>query len=128
MVSDVNGKFITALISNETDKANNKYSFKELLRNFGDDKIDILKIDIEGSEFAIADEILSIPVCQLLIELHHTDATKALKLLHLFSSRGFYLFSHENNGLIHHVSEYSFIHERCFETYEINVILGKYLS
>uniref|UniRef100_A0A914PLD5 Methyltransferase domain-containing protein n=1 Tax=Panagrolaimus davidi TaxID=227884 RepID=A0A914PLD5_9BILA len=65
-----NGNFMKALISQKTNESNNEYTFKDILYKFGDKRIDILKVDIEGAELDISDELLSIPICQLLIENH----------------------------------------------------------
>uniref|UniRef100_A0A914PLM6 Methyltransferase domain-containing protein n=1 Tax=Panagrolaimus davidi TaxID=227884 RepID=A0A914PLM6_9BILA len=122
-----NGTFMKALIANVTNVAGNQYTFKDIIRMYNDKRIDILKIDIEGNEFQIADEIISIPICQLLIEIHNDSAKKHLELLKKFASSGLYLFSYEINGQEHTLSEYSFIHENCFEDYGVNIIYGRYL-
>lgn len=126
--SEINGSFIKALISNKTDPTTSSYTFKDLLGKFGDKQIDVLKMDIEGAEFQVADEILSVPVCQLLVEFHNENPVEAVNLLRKFSSHGFYLFSYENNAAFRHICEYSFIHESCFKTFGIQTVLGKYLS
>uniref|UniRef100_A0AC35GW57 Methyltransferase domain-containing protein n=1 Tax=Panagrolaimus sp. PS1159 TaxID=55785 RepID=A0AC35GW57_9BILA len=122
-----NGTFMKALIANITDVTKNQYTFKDIVRILNDKRIDILKIDIEGNEFQIADEIISIPICQLLIEIHNDNPKKHLDLLKKFASSGLYLFSYEINGQEHTLSEYSFIHESCFKDYNVNIIYGRYL-
>jgi FkbM family methyltransferase len=44
-----------------------------LLRQLGHDHLDLLKMDIEGGEYAVLDDLLasSVPVRQLLVEFHH---------------------------------------------------------
>jgi FkbM family methyltransferase len=46
-----------------------------LLRENGHDRIDLLKIDIEGSEYEVIDDILDhrIPVRQICVEFHHSN-------------------------------------------------------
>uniref|UniRef100_A0A914Y6L3 Methyltransferase domain-containing protein n=1 Tax=Panagrolaimus superbus TaxID=310955 RepID=A0A914Y6L3_9BILA len=122
-----NGTFMKAFIANSTDAWKNQYTFKETVKILKDRRIDILKIDIEGNEFQIADEIISIPICQLLIEIHNDSPKKTLDLLKKFASSGLYLFSYEINGQEHHLSEYSFIHESCFADYGVKIIYGRYL-
>ncbi|KAI1715880.1 methyltransferase domain-containing protein [Ditylenchus destructor] len=69
-IQDSNGVFTRALISSTTNASNFQYSFSDLLQKFGDKRIDILKVDIEGAEFLIEDQFLAVPVCQLLVEVH----------------------------------------------------------
>lgn len=47
--------------------------FSTLARELGHTKIDVLKIDIEGSEYGIMDDVLSsgVEITQLLVEVHH---------------------------------------------------------
>jgi len=72
-------------------------SLPELMRMHGHQHIDILKLDIEGSEFSVIGSWLKIklpPVCQLLVELHDrlfdtklelsTELFRNLKLLGFF--------------------------------------------
>ena len=127
-IQDANGVFMKALISGTTNRSNDQYTFKDILQEFGDNRVDILKIDIEGAEYAISDELISIPICQILIEIHANNSLKTLTLLRKLSKNGFYLFSYEINGKFHHLSEYSFIHESCFKDYGVTTIYGKYLS
>src|SRR5262249_23584492 len=44
-----------------------------LMRDLGHDRIDVLKMDIEGAEYEVIDDILagSLNVTQLLVEFHH---------------------------------------------------------
>ncbi|HMJ89636.1 MAG TPA: FkbM family methyltransferase, partial [Candidatus Acidoferrum sp.] len=44
-----------------------------LLKKHGHSRVDLLKIDIEGSEFSVLDDILArrIPVRQICVEYHH---------------------------------------------------------
>uniref|UniRef100_A0A914P0F9 Methyltransferase domain-containing protein n=1 Tax=Panagrolaimus davidi TaxID=227884 RepID=A0A914P0F9_9BILA len=127
-ISAANGIFMKALIAGKTNKSKNHYTFKDIMNTFGDTRVDILKIDIEGAEFDIQDELISVPICQILIEIHGKSAKHTLQLLQKFSINGFYLFSYEINGRYHQLSEYSFIHQDCFKDYGIKTIYGKYLS
>jgi FkbM family methyltransferase len=44
-----------------------------LMRELGHDRIDLLKLDIEGAEYEVIDDLLAsrIPIGQLLVEFHH---------------------------------------------------------
>uniref|UniRef100_A0AC34FVK6 Methyltransferase domain-containing protein n=1 Tax=Panagrolaimus sp. ES5 TaxID=591445 RepID=A0AC34FVK6_9BILA len=123
-----NGIFMKALISQKTNESNNEYTFKDILNKLQDRQIDILKVDIEGAELDITDELIKIPICQLLIENHGENVIISLNLLKKLSKNGFYLFSYEINGLRPTISEYSFIHETCLKDYNVNIIFGRYLS
>ena len=128
IIRNANGIFKKALLTNETDKSQDHYTFKDLLVLTGDKRIDILKIDIEGFEYKLINELVSVPICQILIEIHGDTALKHLQLLRTFSEHGFYLFSYEINGAYHRLSEYSLINEKCFQDYGVKTIYGKYLS
>ncbi|KAI1705301.1 methyltransferase domain-containing protein [Ditylenchus destructor] len=123
-----NGIFMRALISSKKNLSEYQYTFSDLLKKFGDKRIDILKMDIEGAEFEIADEFLAVPICQLLIEVHPQNTTnplQALNFLRKLSNHGFYLFSYEINGHNYKVCEYSFIHENCLADYGVKTIYGR---
>jgi FkbM family methyltransferase len=47
---------------------------ESILKNLGHQKIDVLKMDIEGAEYDVVEDLLSsqIPVKQLLVEFHHS--------------------------------------------------------
>jgi FkbM family methyltransferase len=84
-----------------------------LMRDLGHDHIDLLKMDIEGTEYEVIDEILSkqIRVDQILVEFHHRfpgiGMEKTLSAVAALRSAGYQLF---------HVSpwceEYAFI-KKC---------------
>jgi FkbM family methyltransferase len=54
---------------------------KTIMTELGHDRIDILKIDIEGAEYDVIDDLIRerIPVKQLLIEFHHRFPTIGVK-------------------------------------------------
>uniref|UniRef100_A0AC34Q9N7 Methyltransferase domain-containing protein n=1 Tax=Panagrolaimus sp. JU765 TaxID=591449 RepID=A0AC34Q9N7_9BILA len=127
-ITEANGIFKKAKITSKTDLAKNDFTFKDILRFFGDKRIDILKIDIEGYEFEVKDEIFAVPICQILIEIHGGPALRTFKLVQEFSAHGYYLFSYEINGRYHTGCEYGFLHQTCFKDYGVDIILGKYLT
>ena len=127
-IKNSNGIFMRAIVTSETNISTSYYDMRSLMEVFNDKKIDILKIDIEGFEYIVIDELTTLPVCQILIEIHGTTPTKTLELLRKISRSGYYLFSHELNGGFSTLSEYGFIHQSCLKDYGVNVILGRYLS
>jgi FkbM family methyltransferase len=82
-----------------------------LMRGLGHARVDLLKMDIEGSEYAVIDDIVKsgYPIRQLLVEFHHwmpgfsirqtEDAVKALR------GAGYRLFAISDAG-----HEFSFVH------------------
>uniref|UniRef100_A0A914YIN9 Methyltransferase FkbM domain-containing protein n=1 Tax=Panagrolaimus superbus TaxID=310955 RepID=A0A914YIN9_9BILA len=124
----VNGAFKKAFIGPRKDESLNMFQISDIVTEFGDSKIDILKIDIEGAEFDNLETLFSLPICQIMIEVHGQTPKDTLKLLQTLSEHNFYLFSYEINGYHHHLSEYSFIHKRCFYDYGVQTVYGKYLS
>uniref|UniRef100_A0A914QYX2 Methyltransferase domain-containing protein n=1 Tax=Panagrolaimus davidi TaxID=227884 RepID=A0A914QYX2_9BILA len=124
----VNGGFKKAFIGPRKDESINMFQISDIMAEFDDQKIDILKIDIEGAEFDNLDNILSLPICQIMIEVHGQTPKDTLNLLRSLSEHEYYLFSYEINGYHHHLSEYSFIHKSCFSEYNVKTVYGKYLS
>lgn len=82
----------------------------DVVKELGHKKIDILKIDIEGSEYKVLDSILSAPVeiDQILIEIHErffSDGKEKTKtLINTLNSYGYKLF-----GVSRGMEELSFI-------------------
>jgi FkbM family methyltransferase len=83
-----------------------------LMTQLGHDHIDVLKMDIEGFEYAVIDDILagSIRPAQWLIEFHHTmmhftpDQTR--RAVDQLKRAGYRLFAVSNVG-----HEYAFVHQ-----------------
>jgi FkbM family methyltransferase len=71
----------------------------EIAANLGHKNIDLLKMDIEGSEYAVLDSILNsnISINQILVELHErffTDGgSKTKNLLRTMKSHGYLIFA-----------------------------------
>ena len=86
-----------------------------LMSEIGVDQIDILKMDIEASEYEVIDDILNseVPVYQLLVEFHHRfrtvplDRTKAI--IDRLAAAGYRIFSISKK-----LYELSFIHEETY--------------
>jgi FkbM family methyltransferase len=86
------------------------YSLRTIMRMLGHDRIDLLKMDIEGSEYeVIADLIASqVDVRQLLVEFHHrwpeVGVNKTKQAIRHLNQAGFLIFNVSPAG-----SEYSFL-------------------
>jgi FkbM family methyltransferase len=81
-----------------------------LMTKFGHEKIDVLKMDIEGSEYSVIEQLFegNIRPKQILVEFHHRFKNIGIKktksALILFKKMGYKLFFVSNNG-----EEYSFV-------------------
>lgn len=69
----------------------------------GHSKIDVLKMDIEGAEYDVIDDImyLDIPIKQICIEFHHRFDTigvgKTIEAIEKLSKKGYRIFSYSKN-------------------------------
>jgi hypothetical protein len=76
-----------------------------LLDRLGHNRIDVLKIDIEGGEYVVIDDLLSggIAVKQLLVEFHHhfpgVGIAKTLKAVRDLQKAGYRIFHISERGL-----------------------------
>ncbi len=79
-------------------------SFADIIAEMRHDKIDVLKIDIEGSEFSVIESILSsgVDITQILIEEHQRffpdGAEKLKQLFELFTLNNYLLFASSPSG------------------------------
>lgn len=86
------------------------FRLETIMRALGHERIDLLKMDIEGSEYGVIDALVEsqIQVRQLLVEFHHrlpgVGATKTDDAVRQLRQRGFKLFSLSPSG-----EEYSFV-------------------
>jgi FkbM family methyltransferase len=82
-----------------------------IMRDLDHERIDVLKMDIEGAEYDVLDELidLNLPVHQILVEFHHRfpqigiDRTR--RAVHALNRAGYQIFFAAESG-----EEYSFIH------------------
>lgn len=88
-------------------------SMSTIMQTLGHTHIDILKMDVEGSEWSIIPDIISrgVEVYQLLVEFHHLEFRNAgirptKECLQLLKDNAYRLFSVSEKG-----QEYSFIRE-----------------
>jgi FkbM family methyltransferase len=89
-----------------------------IMSELGIRKIDILKMDIEASEYEVIDDLLDsgVPVYQLLVEFHHrfksVPVDKKKSVVSKLQAAGYRIF---------HISEkyreFSFIHEETLKSY-----------
>ncbi len=88
-------------------------SLPDLMNLMGHSHIDLLKIDIEGSEYEVIKDVLnrSITINQLLIEFHdrffNTDEPRSLATIQQLQEAGYRIFATSRNK-----EEISLIHER----------------
>lgn len=74
-------------------------SFKDILKMYNHDKIDVLKMDIEGSEYDVIEDILKsgILIHQMAIEFHErffkNGKDKSIQLVDLMKRYGFLIFA-----------------------------------
>ncbi|MFC2104850.1 FkbM family methyltransferase, partial [Bacteroidota bacterium] len=110
-----NPEYISGSIDNMLGSAGNTISIsvkdlKTIMNDLSHSRIDILKMDIEGSEYDVIDDLISnkIIVQQLLIEFHHRfpkiGIKKTKEAIKKLNNYGFKIFHISNNG-----EEYSFI-------------------
>jgi FkbM family methyltransferase len=84
-----------------------------ILGELGHEKIDILKIDIEGAEYGVIGDILALPVpaTQVLVEFHHRfehiGVKKTREAIRALNGGGYRIFHVSASG-----EEFSFIHDR----------------
>lgn len=86
------------------------YTFDTILSKIGTQKIDILKLDIEGAEYEVLDDILNskIEIDQICIEFHHrfkgVSKEKTKSAIKLLRSKGYLLV-----GISAQREEYTFL-------------------
>jgi FkbM family methyltransferase len=77
---------------------------KTIMQNLSHNHIDLLKIDIEGAEYDVIDEILSsgLKITQILIEFHHrfqnVGIEKSKNAIKNLRNAGYYVFSVSGTG------------------------------
>jgi hypothetical protein len=80
------------------------------MKELGHDSIDILKMDVEGAEYAVLHDVLenSIIVRQLCVEFHHRwreiGVSKTREAISALRARGYRIFHISDSG-----EEYSFL-------------------
>ena len=88
-------------------------SFSDIVNELGHQHIDVLKMDIEGSEYAVLEKILAseITIDQLLIEFHDRlfdqENYKSKEIVEKMNRKGYEVFASSST-----YEEISFIHKR----------------
>ena len=83
---------------------------RQTAEDLGHDSLDILKMDIEGAEYAVLHNVLenSIPVTQLCVEFHHRwreiGVSRTREAISALRARGYRIFHISDSG-----EEYSFL-------------------
>lgn len=91
-------------------------SFEDILTNFKHEKVDLIKMDIEGSEYDVAESILNsgINITQIVLEIHErffqSGREKTIRLLEIFRKNGFLLHSISST-----YEDLSFVHEKAIQ-------------
>jgi len=92
------------------------FTLSSILHKLEHPRLDVLKLDIEGGEYAVIDDIVNseIEIDQLLLEFHHAYATipraKTVSAIETLRQAGFELFY-----ISPRTYEMSFIHQRVLE-------------
>ncbi|CAD6187201.1 unnamed protein product [Caenorhabditis auriculariae] len=100
-MAQINGKIKKTKIVKHSQPENNEFTIEDLLKQEDTTEVEILKIDIEGTEFDVLLDFLDkFQVAQILMEVHN-GPTKMARLLTQLSARGYWLLSYEINGKFH---------------------------
>jgi translation initiation factor 2 beta subunit (eIF-2beta)/eIF-5 len=90
--------------------------FNDIIKELNHTSIDILKMDIEGSEYDVLPDILSsrIEIKQIVVEFHHRMIAGGGKLtkkaINLLKESGFKLFAYSKS-----IEEFSFINMKYYQ-------------
>lgn len=110
----VSGSLVKSDVVNPNNKINVKMkSFKDIVDKLGHKHIDVIKMDIEGSEYEVLDKIIDsdITIDQLLIEFHDRlfdlEKYKSEEIVKNLIKNGYEIFASSST-----YEEVSFIHKR----------------
>lgn len=98
--------------SGESSVIGKVYTISSIMQMLGHDHIDILKMDIEGAEYSVIENLIksNLDINQLLIEFHHWFPAGGIastrRAIELLNAHGFKIFAISPTG-----REYSFIRE-----------------
>lgn len=122
LFSSFNGIFKKWNITAVTNENQSEYAILDIVRYFSHTKIDVLKMDIESSEFTALPPLLESKfvsegnICQILLELHdHVEPWKQLQ--RRMEKVGYLMFYKEANTFGQCCHEYSYIHKTCLKQY-----------
>lgn len=106
----LNNEYISAsFVKNSTVNEDQKVtvpvkSFKDILKDLQHQKVDVLKMDIEGAEYEVLPDILNsdCDISQILVEFHHRlvseGANKTRESVSLLKAKGFDVFAVSESG------------------------------
>ncbi|CAI4232811.1 unnamed protein product [Auanema sp. JU1783] len=122
----LNGNFVKAMIGNGRGGTE---TLSDLLKRQQIDKVEILKMDIEGYEFdTIIPFVEEFRVAQILVEVHQQNgAFGKVRILKELSKLGYWFCNQEINGRYHELVELLLVHESQFQRYEAYP-LARYLD
>lgn len=89
------------------------HRLETLMRRLGHARLDVLKMDVEGAEYDVIDDIVGsgVQVDQILVEFHHhmrnVPLAQTRRAVEALRSAGFRIFHVSQSG-----DDYSFVHER----------------
>lgn len=112
-IEHVSGSYVKQDNVNDTLKVSVEMkSWDDIVRNLGHKRIDLLKMDIEGAEYDVLDNILqsSVPIHQILIEFHerffNDGKNKTISAINKLKQHGYEIF-----GISDTFEEVSFINK-----------------
>ncbi|EYB92169.1 hypothetical protein Y032_0197g1578 [Ancylostoma ceylanicum] len=126
-LSELCAKSRRAKINGTTGEESNKYTTDYLMDLNDLGKVEILRMDIEGDGMDSLPEFLEKHHPAQILTTMHYSPPKMASLLNLFSRQGYWLFSHEIDGMFHDICAFSFIHISGFTRYGA-VPLARFLS
>ncbi len=113
----VSGSYVNQNNMNLSEKISVKMkSFKDIVNELGHKHIDVLKMDIEGAEYEVIEDILNskVPIDQFLIEFHErffvTGKNQTKKIIEILKQNGYEIF-----GISDSFDEISFINTTILE-------------
>lgn len=113
-----NPEHVSYTILNRPSTAHNAieakvYRLETIMNMLGHEKVDVLKMDIEGAEYEVIEDLVKsdIQIGQLLVEFHHrfenVGVSKTRRAIKSLNEKGFKIFYISPDR-----EEYSFIHQR----------------
>uniref|UniRef100_A0A7E5A2C7 Methyltranfer_dom domain-containing protein n=1 Tax=Panagrellus redivivus TaxID=6233 RepID=A0A7E5A2C7_PANRE len=123
----IGADYVETKVNNFT--ARDTMTIADLMKRFDHTHIDILKMDVEGSEYDIADHLFQLEICQIMVELHTKDREyeKIVDWLKKASAVGYYLIHHEVNFMYMNCVEVTLLHSNCFSRFGDIIPLTSFL-
>uniref|UniRef100_A0A7E4USE7 Methyltranfer_dom domain-containing protein n=1 Tax=Panagrellus redivivus TaxID=6233 RepID=A0A7E4USE7_PANRE len=127
-LASINAQYIETAISSKT--TNKSITVTDLMKKMNHDHIDVLKMDIEGYEYDVADEVFGLGICQMMVELHTKGESykKFVDWLRNASTAGYFLVHHEINIKHMECVEVTLLHQSCFDRFGPLVPLARFLN